>query len=136
MKDRYWLPPVLMLIGSVICTLIREQFPRNNNMLPLVLTLLLFALTGIVLRRTCTRKGVLLSAAGLLLFGLALAGQDLLVGAGIGSYQFGLGLAYLWEVLFFPYISLPLLDVYDFYPLTYLLPALIPFAWVPICKPS
>ena len=126
MKNRCWLPPVLMLIGSLGYALICEQLPRNNKIFPVVLTLFLFALTGIILRRTCTQKDVLISAAGLLIFCLVLAGQDLLVGTGIGSYQFGLGLAYLWEVLFFPYLYLYVSRISC---VLYLVPAVIPFTW-------
>lgn len=132
MKNRYWLPPVLMLIGSFVYTLICEQIPQNNKTLPVVLTLLLFSLTAILLNRTCTRKGVLISAIGLLIFCLVLTGIDLLLSSGIGSYQLGLALAYLWEALFFPYLSLTLPNVS--YPLAFLLPALIPFAWSLACK--
>ena len=43
------------------------------------------------------------------------------------------GLAYLWEALFFPYLSLISLDVPFLF---YVFPALIPFAWAIFCKPS
>lgn len=132
MKNRYWLPPVFMFIGSWVYALICEQLPQNNKTLPVVLTFLLFSLTAILLNRTCTRKGVLISAIGLLIFCLILMGLDLLLSSGIGSYQLGLALAYLWEAIFFPYLSLPLPDVS--YPLVFLPPSLIPFAWSLFCK--
>lgn len=128
MKARYWILPVSMLIGSWIHALICEQFPPNNKLLPDLMTLLLFVLTALLLNRTCPRRTVLISATGLLVFCLLLT---VLVLAGANS-QFCLGLAYLWEVLFFPYLSLPLRDVS--YPLAFLLPALIPFAWSLSCK--
>lgn len=128
MKARYWILPVSMLIGSWIHALICEQFPPNNKLFPSLMTLLLFALTALLLNRTCTRRTVLISATWLLVFCLLLT---VLVLTGANS-QFCLGLAYLWEVLFFPYLSLPLPDVS--YSLTFLLPALIPFAWSLSCK--
>ena len=129
MKARYWLLPVLMLIGSWIHTLICEQLPQNNKLLLALPTLLLFALTALILNRTCTRGTVLISAAGLLIFCLVLTCLDLLLAIGVGSQQFSLALAYLWEFLFSPYLVL-----FTSRPLFYLLPALVPFAWIPFCK--
>ena len=130
MKARYWILPVSTLIGSWIHALICEQFPPNNKLFPSLMTLLLFALTALLLNRTCTRRTVLISVTGLLVFCLILT---VLVLAGANS-QFCLGLAYLWEVLFFPYLTLPFLDVS--YPLAYILPSLFPFVWIPLCKQS
>ena len=133
MKNRYWLLPILMLIGTWPYTLIRELLPQNNTLLHALLTLLLFALTALLLNRICSRKTVLISATGLLMFCLVLAVLDFLLSMEIGSYQFALGLAYLWEALFFPYLSLISLDVPFLF---YVFPALIPFAWAIFCKPS
>lgn len=133
MKNRYWLLPALMLIGTFPYTLIREQLPQNNKLLHALLTLFLFALTAFLLNRTCTRKTVLISATGLLVFCLVLAALDLFLSMEIGSYPVALSLAYFWEALFFPYLSLTSLDVPFLF---YIFPALIPFAWVIFCKPS
>lgn len=133
MKNRYWLLPVLMMLGSWLHALICEWLARDSSLLRAGMTLLLFALTALILRRTCTRKGVLISAAGLLFFCLVLTGLELPLSAGIISLEFALPLAYLWEILFFPYLSL--LPGFPF-PLTFLVPALLPFAWALFCKPS
>ena len=134
MKNRYWLLPVLMILGSWLHVLICEWLARDSLLLRAGMTLLLFALTALILRRTCTRKGVLISAAGLLFFCLILTGLELSISAGMISLEFALSLAYLWEVLFFPYISLSLPDI--LYPFTFLLPALVPFIWALFCKPA
>lgn len=134
MKAGCWLMPASMLLGAVPYTLIREQLPQNNKLLPILLTLLLFALTAAFLRRTCSRRTAVISAAALLGFCVILTALALLLSRGIGSQQFTLGSAYLWEVLFFPYLALPLPNVS--YPLAFLLPTPIPFAWAVFCKPA
>ena len=133
MRTRYWLLPVFMLVGTWLHTLICEQLPQDNELLPVVVTFLLFAATAFLLNRTCTRRTVLISATGLLIFNFVLAVLDLLLSVGVGSHQFAMGLAYLWEVFFFPYLSLCLLNI-PF--LHFILPALVPFAWAIFCKPS
>ena len=134
MKNRYWLLPVLMILGSWLHALICEWLARDSPFLRAGMTLLLFVLTALILNRACTRKGVLISAAGLLFFCLVLTGLELPLSVGMLSLEFALPLAYLWEVLFFPYLSLPLPGT--LYPFTFLLPALIPFIWALFCKPS
>ena len=131
MKKRYWLLPALMLVGSWLYALICEQLPRNHKLLPAAVMLLLFAVTALILNRACDRKIVLLSSAGLLLFSFLLA---LLDRTQLGPRGLGMALAFLWELLFFPFLSiLPLPNIPVFY---YLFPALIPFAWTLFCKPS
>ena len=133
MKNRYWLLPVLMILGSWLHALICEWLARDSPFLRAGMTLLLFVLTALILNRACTRKGVLISAAGLLFFCLVLTGLELPLSVGMLSLEFALPLAYLWEILFFPYFSL--LPGFPF-PLTFLVPALLPFAWALFCKPS
>lgn len=133
MKNRYWLLPVLMILGSWLHALICEWLARDSSLLRAGMTFLLFVLTALILNRACTRKGVLISAAGLLFFCLVLTGLELPLSVGMLSLEFALPLAYLWEILFFPYFSL--LPGFPF-PLTFLVPALLPFAWALFCKPS
>ena len=131
MKRRYWCLPALMLIGSWFHALICEQLPQDNEFFPVVVTVLLFALTAFLLNRICTRSTVLISATGLLIFNFVLAVLDLLLSVGVGSQQFAMGLAYLWEALFFPYLPLSLLNI-PF--LHFILPTPIPFTRALFCK--
>ena len=130
MKDRYWLPPVLLFLSAWPYSFVRTLMPRNNKLLPVIVTFLLFALIGLILSRTCTRKAVLISSTGMLIFSFVLAILDRFQ---LGPRDFGLTLAYLWQVLFYPFLSLPFPMIPVLY---YLFPALIPFAWVLFCKPS
>ena len=131
MKARYWLLPVSMLISTWLHALICEQLPRNAELLPAAVTLLLFLLVGLLLRRTCTRKTVLLSSAGLLLFSLILTILHQLPSLGSQLGQFIMGLAFLWDALFFLFLRLPLPDIPVLF---FLLPALIPFSWALFCR--
>jgi len=120
-----------MLIGSCLHALICGLLPRNVKFLPAVVTLLLFFLTGLILRRTCTRKTVLISSTGLLVFSLILTILGQLPSPGFDLWQFGMALAFLWEALFTPFAHLPLPHI----PLLfYMLPALFPFLWAPFCR--
>ena len=134
MKNRYWLLPALLLISSWPYSFICAQLPRSNKLLPVIVTLFLFALIGLILSRTCTRRTALISSAGLMIFCLVLTGLDLLVPLLPGLRETGMMLLYLWQILFYPFLRvLPALNT-PF--LHYLFPALIPFAWVLFCKPS
>ena len=130
MKNRYWLPPILLFLSTWPYSFLRTLLPRTNKLLPVIVTFLLFILLGLILGRTCTRRAVLISSAGILMFSFALAILDRFQ---LGSRDFGLMLAYLWQALFYPFLSLPF-PTAPF--LHYLFPALVPFAWTPFCKSS
>ena len=134
MKNHYWLPPLLMIAGSLCCSLLFPLLPRSSRLLPTAVTALLFILTGLLLRRTCSQKVVLISVAGLMIFSLAVMGLDLLVPFFPGARQLGMILEYLRLYLFFPFQqTLPPADTLF---LHYFLPSLFPFLWVLFCKPS
>ena len=134
MKNRYWLPLLLMLTNSLCCSFLFLLLPRSSRLLPTAVTALLFVLTGLLLRRTCSRRAVLISAAGLMVFSLAVMGLDLLVPFSPGVRQLGMILAYLMSYLFFPFQqTLPPADTLFLY---YFLPSLFPFLWALFCKPS
>ena len=131
MKTQYWLLPVLMMIGTWLHALICELLARDSEYFRWAMALLLFVLIGFILNRTCTRKTVLVSAAGLLIFSLVVTVLNHLPVWSFELGQLGMGMAFLWEAIFFPFLSLPVPDI----PVLYVLfPALIPFVWALFCK--
>ena len=131
MKTRYWLLPVLMMIGTWLHTLVCELLARDSEHLRWAMALLLFVLIGFILNRTCTRKTVLFSAAGLLIFSLVVTVLNHLPVWSFRLGQFNMGMAFLWEGIFFPFLSLPMPDISVLF---FLLPALIPCLWAFFCK--
>lgn len=131
MKNSYWLMPLLMLLNSLAYTFITELLHLSTGPFPIALAVLLLVLTGFLLRCFCSRKTILFGAVGLLAFSLVLTVWGILPSLGDSLRQFAWGLAYLWELLFFPLLQLPLPDVPGLF---YLLPALVPFLWAFFCK--
>ena len=140
MYRRWWAVPGLMFCAAIIYLhLVEFLTVKGWNDFPAVLwllTALCFVLIGLALGRLCTRRAVALGAGVLLLFAVLLTvlsripAPDVSLGQGIWS------LAILWEYILFIFwypmsAQTRLMSNGVFY---LIIPALIPFLWVPFGK--
>lgn len=139
MKNRWWAVPLLMLISAWLCAAIRELLvfkPQlSKTFSDVLLPIACFVAVGFILRALCTKQAIRTGA--MVVLGFSLIHLAL---AFVAPHSPLAWPSFLWEHLYFLFLSLPVDQVIRQFlhlsgPIRTLLPVLIvsflPLLWIP-----
>lgn len=137
MKQRWWAVPLLMLISAWLYSALRELLFQNqipNVLSDVLLPIVCFAVVGFILRAVCTKQAIRTGA--MVVLGFSLIHLAL---AFVPPHSSLAWPSFLWEYLYFLFLSLPVDQVIHQLHLSgstsillsTLIVSFVPLLWIP-----